>query len=139
MTNWYETNWFASIAGSVMTIVVTVIIFGLTNLYQNKQEQKNFLLYLINGYRPLFSYISLCNFSNFKNIDFLKLRVLLEENVMLLLILPSDLKKDFISLYNIYFTNPIYYQDNNFKITEILSKIIYKLNKYGVDVFGYKY
>ena len=136
MTNWYETNWFASIAGSVMTIVVTVIIFGLTNLYQNKQEQKNFLLYLINGYRPLFSYISLCNF---KNIDFLKLRVLLEENVMLLLILPSDLKKDFISLYNIYFTNPIYYQDNNFKIAEILSKIIYKLNKYGVDVFGYKY
>ena len=117
---------------SIVTLVVNNLISGRREKLKYKQT---ILSWLIISNSSLFSLIYKFSCSK-DNIDYLKLRSELEKTGSFIYVLPEELKKDFLKLYQIHQLEPEKYKQNQNKIYPLLVSIVDKLNKYGVEAFG---
>ncbi len=135
---WYQTSLWSAIIGAIcgaaITGIVSLIVFYMTNKYNEKNRRRELLITTVQTNSKLFNLIYIGAIKS-DGIDYGLLRTELMSTSILFL-LPSDLKIYFEELYNIYCKDPNYIAKNKDKIHINLVKIKNKLEEYGVEVFG---
>lgn len=131
--NVLNSNLLSAIIGALVTIVIFVIGNIINAKRQKKNDIKDLIILLTQTNQKLFSLIYQGSL-DCTNIDYLGIRNELE-NTSIIYILPNDLRKNFMELYKIYFTDPTYYDDHKCDIYERLKSIINVLNSYEVYLF----
>ncbi|MFL0251234.1 hypothetical protein ACJDT4_12430 [Clostridium neuense] len=132
---WYNSSLFSALMGAMVTIIIFIITNIINNRKERKSNVKSFLTLLMQQYSMLFSAIYQGSI-NPEKIDYKLLRNELKKSMAIVFLLPENIQMNFSKLLNIYFTNEKYYDDHKSDIENILKDIVKALQSYGVDIFG---
>ena len=131
---WFNQSWFAAVSTLVATLLGVFITYWLSNKYQKKKEQRDFLRYLISSNNELFKQI-LLSAEHPDKVDYRRLREAFDD-FNTIYFLPVELRSKFIAIFSILKANSDIFQKEKSNILYHLKDIHDIMLKYGVDIFG---
>ena len=132
-TPWYNTTFGGAVIGGVISAIIFIFTIYLNHKIKQNEERKNFLILISQNYSELFKLIFQMSVDP-QRVDLLEFWNALKNNYFVYL-LPPNLKKLFIKLYNIRKLG-----SDNYSLTDIsgvCKEIISKIEEYGVNTFDY--
>ncbi|WP_316570681.1 hypothetical protein [Neobacillus sp. YIM B06451] len=135
-TPWYDSKIVHTLFGALITVIVLVVNQILTEKRERIKYRQSVLSWLTLNNSSLFVLIYEYSLDE-NNINYEKLRSELQRVGSFIYVLPEDLKSDFQELVRIHQREPKGYDEERNKIYPLLVSVVTKLNKYGVDAFGY--
>lgn len=133
-SKWYNSNIISAMIGAIVALVGSFMAIYISERNRKKDEIKNMIILITQNNKDLFNLIYKSSIDE-SNIDHTKFRSCLKD-FHIVYLLPEELRKEFISLLNIYTLTGKEFSNVKGNVHIHCKKIIKITQKYGENLFG---